>query len=65
MNMKKELTPLKAIRAKCLDCRGGSMRDVRLCTCQDCTLHPFRMGKNPRRAGVGIISNLSEKSPTQ
>ena len=39
-------TPLKAIRAKCLDC-NGSATEVKLCPCTDCPLHPFRFGKNP------------------
>ncbi len=41
------LTPMKAIRAKCLDCCCGSAHEVKLCTCQDCTLYPYRFGKNP------------------
>lgn len=41
------LTPIKAIRAKCLDCCCGSVREVSLCPCADCSLHPFRFGKNP------------------
>ena len=40
------MTPVKAIRAKCLDCCGGSPQEVRLCPAHDCTLYPFRMGKN-------------------
>lgn len=42
-------TPLKAIRLKCIDCCGGSKREVRLCTAYCCPLHPFRMGTNPNR----------------
>ena len=40
------MTPMKAIRAKCLDCNGTS-NEVRLCPCTDCPLWPFRLGKNP------------------
>lgn len=40
-------SPAKAIRAKCLDCRCGNSNEVKLCPCEDCTLHPFRFGKNP------------------
>lgn len=39
-------TPLKAIRAKCLDCAYNAA-EVRLCPCTDCALYPFRLGKNP------------------
>lgn len=41
------MTPMKAIRAKCLDCCSGSANEVRLCTCTDCALYDFRLGKNP------------------
>lgn len=47
------MTPLKAIRAKCLDCCCGSMSEVRLCTMTDCPLFPFRDGHNPNRKGLG------------
>lgn len=40
-------TPMQAIRAKCLDCSNGQYKEVRLCTCTNCDLHPFRMGKRP------------------
>lgn len=43
------LTPIKAIRAKCLDCCCGSMKEVELCPCPGCSLRPFRFGKNPYR----------------
>ena len=41
------MTPMKAIRLKCLDCCCGSSNEVKLCTCEQCTLYPFRLGKNP------------------
>lgn len=43
-------SPMKAIRAKCIECSGGSMSEVRLCTMETCALFPFRLGKNPFRA---------------
>jgi hypothetical protein len=49
----KVLRPLRAIRAKCLECSGGSVPEVRLCGMQDCPLWPYRMGRNPQRAGLG------------
>ena len=42
------MTPMKAIRAKCLDC-NYTAKEVRLCPCTDCALWPFRLGKNPNR----------------
>ena len=47
------LTPLQAIRAKCLDCTCGSPAEVRACPCEDCSLYPYRMGHNPARKGKG------------
>ncbi len=44
-------TPVRAIRAKCLECQGGSRKGVRDCTAE-CPLLRFRMGKNPNRAGI-------------
>ena len=40
-------SPLKAIRANCLQCVGGSAYEVRTCTAKNCYLFPFRFGKNP------------------
>ena len=47
------LTPIKAIRAHCLDCMCGQATEVRLCPITDCSLYPYRMGHNPKRAGLG------------
>ena len=47
------LSPLKAIRAKCLDCMADQPAEVRLCPCEDCPLYPYRMGHNPNRKGIG------------
>lgn len=46
--MKKKLTPLKAIRARCLDCHGNQVKEVRECPHSDCPLFPYRMGKGGR-----------------
>ena len=44
----KKQTPLRAIRAKCLDCVLGSSNEVALCPMENkCSLWPFRFGKNP------------------
>jgi hypothetical protein len=45
------LTPIKAIRAKCLDCSAGSDSEVRSCTISACPLWPYRMGKRPEIPG--------------
>ena len=41
-------SPLKSIRAKCLDCSAGSPDSVRDCFKKDCYLYPYRMGKRPK-----------------
>lgn len=41
--------PVKAIRAKCIDCSCGSTAEVANCTATGCALFPFRYGKNPYR----------------
>lgn len=41
--------PVKAIRAKCLDCCCGQANEVKECPITDCPLHAFRFGKNPYR----------------
>lgn len=41
------MTPIQAIRAKCLDCCCDQANEVKLCTAIRCPLHPFRLGKNP------------------
>lgn len=45
----KRISPLKAIRLKCLDCSNGSSNEVKVCPITGCPLYPFRDGKNPFR----------------
>lgn len=45
----KKLPPLKAIRAKCIDCCAGQRKEVALCTAKYCDLWPYRMGTDPYR----------------
>ena len=52
------LTPIKAIRAKCLECTGGCPKEVRKCGNVECALYLYRMGKNPNRKGMGQVTNL-------
>ncbi len=39
-------SPIKAIRAKCMDCVGEQPSEVRKCVSTDCALWPYRMGTN-------------------
>jgi len=48
----KKLTPIKAIRQKCLDCCADSSLEVKLCEMTNCSLHRFRLGRNPNRTRV-------------
>lgn len=41
------ISPIKAIRAKCLDCTCNQQNEVRDCTITECPLYAFRFGKNP------------------
>lgn len=43
-----KLTPIKAIRAKCMDCCAGQFVEVRLCTVEKCPLYEYRMGHRPK-----------------
>lgn len=47
------MTPLKAIRLKCIDCMCGQIYEVAKCPCDDCSLYQYRMGHNPSRKGHG------------
>ena len=60
----KRLTPIKAIRAKCLDCCCLSYKEVKLCSDKECSLYPYRLGKNPyiKRKKGGGNPNLAEQS---
>lgn len=68
----KRVSPLKAIRLKCLDCCCGSSSEVKLCTVGKCALYPFREGVNPNRnpkvyteeQKAALISRLRKSTPT-
>ena len=45
--MIKKLTPMKAIRLKCLDCCNWQASEVKLCPIDGCPIHAFRMGHRP------------------
>ena len=60
---KKIKGPIKAIRAKCLDCCCGQSREVAACPSDDCSLFPFRFGKNPNRSGIGNRRAVFARKP--
>ena len=47
VNERKRITPLSAIKKKCLDCCCGSAKEVRLCPSTSCPLFLFRTGHVP------------------
>lgn len=69
--MSKPLRPLKAIRAYCLDCSGGSFKEVEFCPIRSCPLYAWRFGKRPkpvqkakeRASGRGVQRSLHRNAP--
>ena len=49
-------TPIKAIRAKCLDCCCNQVKEVKLCASLTCPLWPYRMGHRPGTGSAKIPS---------
>jgi hypothetical protein len=41
------ITPMKAIRLKCLDCCCDGMLEIRACSVTECPLWRFRLGLHP------------------
>ena len=56
-----KLTPIKAIRAKCLDCCAGQRNEVRMCTVEKCALHEYRLGKRPQGEEIIVDVDLEDK----
>lgn len=56
----KVMTPMKAIRAKCLDCCAGQYSEVKMCPCTSCPLYDFRLGKNPNRKPRNLTEEQRE-----
>ena len=54
-------TPIKAMRAKCLDCSNGSTKELQLCSVLDCPLYPYCFGKKPTKAIVDTINEFHNK----
>jgi hypothetical protein len=48
-NNSKILTPVKAIRRKCLECQGNHYSLVRNCDIVDCALYSYRLGHRPKK----------------
>lgn len=50
-------TPIKAIRAKCIDCTNGQNLEIRECPIKECPLWEYRMGHRPKN---NVDGNFSE-----
>ena len=42
---------LKCVRRHCLECSGGSSKEVEVCPITHCNLYPYRLGKSLTRKG--------------
>lgn len=67
----KRISPLKAIRLKCLECSCGSSYEVKLCPVTKCALYPFRDGHNPftkkeytPEERAALVARLGKNKPT-
>jgi len=63
----KEITPMKAIRQKCLDCSCEQLSEVKECSIKNCALYPFRMGykldeNGNRRKGKPLSEEAKKKA---
>lgn len=56
------MTPMKAIRAKCLDCCCGQTKEVRLCPVKKCPLYLYRFGKRPKMGNYTGKAAAGEKT---
>jgi len=60
----KSLTPLRAIREKCLVCTCNLPKLIRECPITWCAPYPFRFGTKPNRVGKGGCGRrFQPKSP--
>ena len=55
-------TPLKTIRKNCLECSSQQPKEVRLCTCIDCPMYPYRFGKRPTKEILDTIKQFREEN---
>ena len=58
----KQLTPMKAIRAKCLSCTCDQPKEVRLCPIVKCPLYAYRFGRRPKGKDFPVEDCGDEKS---
>lgn len=63
--MNDNLTPIQAIRKKCLECSNGQYNEIRGCLIKSCPLYSFRTGekniKKERKTSEQIALNFVEQ----
>lgn len=71
---KKRLTPIRAIRFYCKEmCCVSDLQSWKYCSCSNCALFPYRMGKRPKETATHskkqekqqAISQLPTKDSTE
>lgn len=55
-------TPLKAIKAKCLDCSGDVADNVKFCPISTCPLFLYRFGVEPTDEVVSSVKRKTAKT---
>ena len=55
-------SPIKSIRAKCLDCTQNQPKEIRLCTTISCALYPYRMGRRPSNETLDTLKSFYEET---
>ncbi|MCG2688704.1 hypothetical protein L6250_03690 [Candidatus Parcubacteria bacterium] len=63
INSGKRVSPLKAIRAHCLECLGFDASGVKDCRGEKCLFYKFRLGKN--ETGKKNPSQDTDDSPSE
>lgn len=55
-------SPMSAIRAKCVDCSGGSFGEVEFCTATGCPLYAYRFGKRPQTVAKRAAARAAQSA---
>jgi hypothetical protein len=55
-------TPIKSIRAKCLDCTCNQPKEIRLCEVINCPLYPYRMGRRPNNETLDTLKSYFDEN---
>ncbi len=56
-------TPIKSIRAKCLECTCNQPKEIRYCQVITCPLYSYRMGKRPSIETIDTLNQFYNQKP--